>query len=62
MKDINTRYLQVRGKLEVAKAIPIGQDHRVLVTVTSVEEVDNQDGTYHQVFKAKLFDVLEGEQ
>lgn len=62
MKDINARYVQVRGRMEKDKAPVIGQDMRVLVTVTSVETVDNQDGTFDEVYKAKLFDVLEDEQ
>lgn len=55
--ELDARYIQVRGKLEVDKELKHGDDVGVVVTVTSVEKVDNEDGTYSEVYKAKLFEA-----
>ena len=55
MKEIDTRYLQVRGKIESPGELEYGQDVTVVVTVTSIEEKTNEDGTVDLIYRAKLF-------
>jgi len=62
MRELNTRYIQVSGKMEIGEALDFEQDRKVLVTVTRIERKNNDDGTYDEIYKAKLFDPLESEQ
>jgi len=53
--EINNRFIQVRGKIESPGELTMGDDLNVTVTVTSIERVNNDDGTIDEVYKAKLF-------
>lgn len=55
--DINTRYIQIRGKIETDKSFDYGADIDVTVTVTDILNTDNQDGTKDITYKCKLFEV-----
>lgn len=57
--ETNTKYIQIRGKLETDKTYTFGEDIRVLVTVTGIEEKDLDDGTKDVIYKAKMFEVLD---
>jgi len=53
--EINRKFIQIRGKLEVDKSYDYGQDINITVTVTDIQNTDNQDGTIDQIYKARLF-------
>ena len=55
--ETNTRYIQIRGKIETDKSFDYGQDINVTVTVTDILNTDNQDGTKDITYKAKLFEA-----
>lgn len=55
--DVNTRYIQVRGKIEIDKEYKSGDDIHVVVCITSIEDKDNQDGTFDRIFKCRLLDT-----
>jgi hypothetical protein len=58
-KEINERIIAVRGKVNTDRAHYFGQDIPVVVTVTGIEKVDNQDGTVNEIYKCKLFEEVE---
>lgn len=55
MIDINEKFIQIRGKIATDKKHALGDDIAVMVTVTSVEQKDNDDGTVDLIYKAKLW-------
>lgn len=55
MKEISSRFLQVRGKLEIENDYDFGDDLQVLVTITDIQDKDNNDETIDRIYKAKLF-------
>jgi len=53
--DINEKYIQIRGKIATDRSYDYGADIPVIVTVTDIQNTDNQDGTINQTYKCKLF-------
>lgn len=56
--EINRRFLQVRGKLEIDSDYDFGKDLQVLVTITDIQDKDNDDGTIDRFYKARLFEEI----
>lgn len=57
--EINSRYLTVRGKLEIDQELSLGQDIQVTVTVTNIDDKDNDDSTIDRTYRSRLFEVLD---
>ena len=55
--ETNEKILQIRGKLGTDIGFELGEDIRVIVTVTGIEDQDNQDGKITKIYKAKLFEI-----
>ena len=55
--EINTRYIQVRGKVEVGEEYQLGEDLKITVSITDIQDSDNYDGTVDRTYKAKLLDI-----
>jgi len=53
--EVSEKYIQVRGKIATDKTYDYGQDIQVTVTVTDIQNTDNNDGTINQTYKCKLF-------
>jgi len=53
MKD--TRYIQLRGKVETQKDFEMGEQLAVRVIVTAIEEQDNNDGAKNIIYKCRLW-------
>lgn len=53
--EINRRFVQLYGKIEVGKDYELGEDLRPTVTVVSKQIKDNDDGSVDVIYKAKLF-------
>jgi hypothetical protein len=53
--EINTKYIQIRGKIETDQEFEIGDDIPVIVCITAQEIQDQDDGTFNIIYKAKLF-------
>ena len=56
--EVDKKFLQVRGKLEIDKKYKLGDDINTIVTVTDIQNKDNQDGTIDQIYKARLLEEL----
>lgn len=54
--EINSKFIQIRGKIETDKSYDYGADIPVVVTVTDIQNHDNDDGTFDQIYKCKLFE------
>jgi len=57
-KEVNERIIQIRGRVNTDREHHLGQDIPVGVVVTSIERVDNDDGTVNEVYKCKLFEEV----
>ena len=55
--EINTRYIQVRGKVEVGEEYNLGEDLKITVSITDIQDSDNQDGTIDRTYKARMLDI-----
>ena len=55
--EINTRYIQVRGKVEVGEEYKLGDDLKIIVSITDIQDSDNQDGTIDRTYKARMLDI-----
>lgn len=55
MKNINEKYISVRGKVAITDDLEMGQDVTVTVTVDSIEDKDLNDGSVKRTYKAILF-------
>jgi hypothetical protein len=58
MSEINEKFITIYGKLGTEDNRNLGEDIDVKVTVVSIQDIDNQDGTIDRVFKCKLFEEL----
>lgn len=54
-REVNKRFIQLYGKLEIGKDYELGQDLNPTVTITHSYDKDNQDGTVDRTYKARLF-------
>ena len=61
MMETNTKFIQIRGKLETEKDYKIGDDVNVIVTITATEIRDENDGNYTKIFKGRIFEIKEEE-
>ena len=52
--EVSTKYLQVRGKVEVSGDYAHGDELMVTVSITDIQDTDNHDGSVDKTFKAKL--------
>ena len=55
--EINTRYIQVRGKVEVGEEYKLGEDLKITVSITDIQDSDIFDGTIDRTYKAKMLDI-----
>jgi len=54
--NINEHFIQIRGKIVTDKELNLGDDLKVIVTVTDIQTKDLQDGTVDVIYKAKMFE------
>ena len=53
--EINRKSIQIRGKSDIEQELSSGDDVTITVTVTDVNDHDNNDGTLDRTYKAELF-------
>lgn len=54
--EINERFISVRGKVATDSDYDFGKDIPVIVTVTDIQDIDNNDGTVNRIYKCRLFE------
>ena len=54
--EVNEKFIQIRGKIATDKSYDYGADIPIIVTVTDIQNKDNQDGTIDQIYKCKLWE------
>lgn len=52
--ELGTKFIQVRGKVEVLGEYKHGDELMVTVCITDIQDTDNQDGTVDRTYKAKM--------
>ena len=55
--EINTRYIQVRGKVEVGEEYKLGDDLKIVVSITDIQQKDKFDGTVDLIYLARMLDI-----
>ena len=53
--EVNEKFLQIRGKIAIDKELALGEDIKVIVTVTAVELKETDKEAKDIIYKARLF-------